>query len=83
MNVTEALADRIRKADDKYGAPYSSHESLGVITEEYHELVEAVRCNASSSIAEEALDIAAACIRLAEACAGPFLVFQQRSGFVR
>ena len=83
MNVTEALAERIRKADDRYETPASAHESLGVITEEYHELVEAIRCNASASIAAEALDIAAACIRLAEACEGDFMYFRHRSGFVR
>lgn len=40
----------------------SSHEMLGVISEEYHELIDAVRQNDPVDVASELADIAVACI---------------------
>ncbi len=40
----------------------SPHEILGVVTEEYHELVEAVRQGAAKRIDDELLDVAVAAV---------------------
>ena len=76
------LIDRIESADATYGCPASAHEMLGVIAEEYAELVEAVRRGKSGSVSWEALDLAAACIRLADACEQAAEPFATRSGFL-
>lgn len=46
------------------GAYYSPHEGLGIIAEEYHELLEAVRGDDVVHVASEAMDIAVGCIFL-------------------
>ena len=76
------VLDRINKADNTYSAPASAHEMLGVIAEEYAELIEAVRSGKSGSVEWEALDLAAACIRLAYACEQAMEPFAKRSGFL-
>lgn len=45
-----------------YGTFTSSHEILGVITEEYYELIEAVKSNTLNEVKEELKDIAVGCI---------------------
>jgi hypothetical protein len=50
-----------------HGTLASSHEILGVVSEEYHELVEAVKKNDREALKEELLDIAVAC-HFAVAC---------------
>jgi hypothetical protein len=42
------------------GCFVSSHEALGIITEEYHELIEAVQANDPDAVDEEMVDIAVA-----------------------
>ena len=64
----QELQERLLRAQAAYGPPASAAESLGVITEEYYELIEAVRSNKRESVRWEALDLAAACLRLADAC---------------
>lgn len=77
------VLDRINKADNTYSAPASAHEMLGVIAEEYAELIEAIRTGKSGSVEWEALDLAAAAIRLAYACHDPMAsAFSERSGFM-
>lgn len=44
-----------------HGAFVSSHEILGIIAEEYYELLDAVKKNDMKEIKEEILDIAVAC----------------------
>lgn len=79
-----AVEARMLQAHDRYGLPSSASESLGVIAEEFHELIEAVRSNKRRSIEWEALDLAAACLRLADACTlPPGEPFCLRSGFHR
>lgn len=81
-DVEDGIHSRLMAADSTYGRPASAHEMLGVIAEEYAELIEAVRSGKSGGVEWEALDLAAACIRLAYACedaAGPFA---RRSGFL-
>lgn len=64
--IFEALHKRMSVADDRYGGFASTHEALGVITEEYDELREAIKENDMQAVMREALDIAAAACRLAE-----------------
>lgn len=70
-DIYQKLASEVIEADDRYGPFASSHEGLGVLTEEYHELVEAIRSNKSESIREEALQVAAVAVRLAMAMDEP------------
>lgn len=52
-----------KRLDEKgYGEFSSTHEMLGIITEEYLELVEAVRSNNQKDIKKEVVDITVACI---------------------
>lgn len=64
LAAIEALTVNVgRRIEEKgRGAFVSSHEALGVVTEEFHELVEAVRQNDPIETAEELMDIAVACI---------------------
>ena len=49
-------------ADKGDGAFVGTHEALGAITEEYFELVGAIRSNDAAAVDRESLDIAVACI---------------------
>jgi NTP pyrophosphatase (non-canonical NTP hydrolase) len=62
------IEDRIEIARARYGAFKSSHEALGVITEEYQELIEAIRANDLELVFKEALDLAACATKLARDC---------------
>lgn len=83
MQAIETATIRAARAQEKYGDFASTHEALGVIAEEYAELIEAVRSNCSEVILQEALDIAAACLRLAHHCEAinEGSAFWNRSGF--
>jgi NTP pyrophosphatase (non-canonical NTP hydrolase) len=59
---------RMARAWNRYGAFASAHEALGVALEEWTELGMAVHANDLQAIGHEALDLAAVCIRLANAC---------------
>lgn len=63
------LSERIYYAVSRYGPFASTHEALGVASEEWDELREAIRANDLCAIREEALDLAAVAFRLADACA--------------
>jgi len=80
--VENEVVCRITAAERTYGPPASAHEMLGVIAEEYAELIEAVRSGKSGGVEWEALDLAAACIRLAYACTDGGDAFAKRSGFL-
>ena len=58
------LCSRIVTADERYGNFASTHEALGVCLEEWDEFNDAIRDNNLLSIRAEALDLAAALIRL-------------------
>lgn len=62
--ATNALWARIEAAEERYGPFASTHEALGVCAEEWDELRAAVHANKLESIKHEALDLAAALIRL-------------------
>lgn len=53
---------KMRLEEKGYGAFVSIHEILGIVTEEFHELVEAVRWNNQIEVKEELLDIAVGAI---------------------
>jgi NTP pyrophosphatase (non-canonical NTP hydrolase) len=59
-----ALDRRIMLAEARYGPFTSTHEALGVCSEEWDELRQAIHDNDRGRIQEEALDLAAALIRL-------------------
>lgn len=67
MNCQEELKARIFSADKRYGCFASTHEALGVALEEWNELNDAVHLGVLGQVREEALDLAAALIRLADA----------------
>ena len=65
IEKVRAEADRAAK---RYGHPSSTHESLGVLLEEFDELRQAIHGNDLVSTGREAIQIAACAIRLASAC---------------
>ena len=71
-NLQQATLDmqlKMFKCLDKkgYGAWLSSHEILGIITEEYKELVDAVHSGTKEQMKQELLDVAVGCV-FAGAC---------------
>jgi NTP pyrophosphatase (non-canonical NTP hydrolase) len=58
--ATVALGQKIEKHGT--GAYISSHESLGIITEEYFELMDAVKQNDPIETGNELMDVAVGCI---------------------
>ena len=62
------LIARCNRADIRYGPFTSTHEALGVASEEWGELCYAIRSNDLDSIRSEALDLAAVMMRLAAMC---------------
>lgn len=77
-DLTDSLRAEIARAQARYGDFASSHEALGVLTEEYYELIEVIRGNRVDRIRHEALQVAAVALRLAEACEDGG--FRRRSG---
>ena len=68
VSLVDAIAQEISRADGGWGTLHSSHEGLGVLTEEYQELLEAIRANDLTRIRREAIQVAAVAYRLAMAC---------------
>jgi NTP pyrophosphatase (non-canonical NTP hydrolase) len=68
-NAFEKLGEKIKyRLKEKGKRTFASnHEILGIITEEYYELIEAVKNNDDNKIHDELLDIAVGCI-LGMAC---------------
>jgi len=66
MSVISAVVDEMGAADSKYGQFRSSHEGLGVLTEEYMELILAIQANRKHPIITEAIQVAAVACRIAE-----------------
>ena len=64
-DIVQALNDRIKAADERYGPFASTHEAMGVAMEEWDEFREAVRSNRMVLIESECIDLAAVLIRLA------------------
>ncbi len=59
----DSLRYEISKANDRWGRPASSHETLGVLLEEFNEFAEAVHANDTAAAEAEALQVAAVAMR--------------------
>ncbi len=75
--VTQAIANvEVRTATilERHGsgAFAGHHEILGVLTEEYYEVVYAVHNKERGSLQDELLDLAAACVKALASLQGPF-----------
>ena len=68
MNYNTFIACReiADKAESRYGKYSSPHEVLGVIDEEYEEFKSEIHKNDFKRARQEALDIAAVCLRFYE-----------------
>jgi NTP pyrophosphatase (non-canonical NTP hydrolase) len=64
MIAAPGIQARILRANTRYGQFSSTHEALGVCSEEWDELRAAIHSNDFAAIRHEALDLAAALIRL-------------------
>jgi len=62
--VIQEVAAELERATEMFGSFNSDHEGLGVILEEWHELVEAVRANSPRAIEREAIQVSAMAARL-------------------
>lgn len=62
--MANAVARHLGRCAERKGTEnfVNAHHALGVLTEEYHELVEAVQCNNPDAIASELLDVAVAAL---------------------
>lgn len=75
------IMDEAERAHKKYGSPTSTHESLGVMLEEFDELRQAIQANDREAITKEALQVAAVAYRLALICSlSSEVLFSVRSG---
>lgn len=63
-----AIGQEAARADERYGPFTSTHEALGVLTEECDELREAIRANDLEAVEHEATQVAAVAMRLKRAC---------------
>lgn len=64
LNAVEALTVNLGRKIEKHGrgAYVGPHETLGIVAEEYHELIEAVKQNDPVDVANELMDVAVACL---------------------
>lgn len=64
LTVIELFVEQLGKRLEKHGrGKYASaHETLGIVAEEYDELLDAVRKNDPQLVYEELMDIAVGCI---------------------
>lgn len=66
LSTFDRLIDiEIDGANENYGPFRSTHEGYGVLTEEYHELRDAIHSNDTDAIVKEALQVAAVATRIA------------------
>ena len=63
-NAVIELANQLKRRIAQHGSGIhaSAHEILGVVTEEYKELVDAVQANTPDAIGNELMDIAVGCV---------------------
>lgn len=64
FDCCEPLLRRAAAAKERYGPFASAHEALGVASEEWDELRDAIRANDMDAIRAESLDLAAVLVRL-------------------
>lgn len=80
--VLGAIEAEVKRAHSVYGGPASTQEALGVMSEEFDELKEAIRANDRDAIYLEAIQVASAAYRLAWECMNGSDRFLERSGLV-
>jgi NTP pyrophosphatase (non-canonical NTP hydrolase) len=80
QDVMAAIIDETSRAITNYEMPTSTHESLGVLLEEFEELREAIHRNDRDAIMKEAIQVASVAYRLAWTCHSPSVAFSKRSG---
>lgn len=73
------IAFEAEAAEFKYGEFRSTHEGLGVLMEEVHELIDAIRSNDLAAIGREAMQVSAVAGRLYHQCEKPSDDFAERS----
>ncbi len=78
QEVSDAVLSQSLRDEEKYGPYTSAHEGYGVLAEEVAELLEAIHMNYRDGVMQEAIQIAAVAIRIAEACENE--AFCKRSG---
>lgn len=80
----QALRDEIDSAESRHGGFNSTHEALGVLTEEFDELRAAIHANSMQATSREACQVSAVALRLHDICeralAGDADGFKKRSG---
>jgi hypothetical protein len=64
LKTIEAMTVAMGRKIERHGrgAYMSNHEALGIITEEYHELIDAVQSNDPVEVANETMDVAVGCL---------------------
>jgi NTP pyrophosphatase (non-canonical NTP hydrolase) len=64
LAALDAMTVRVGQKIEKHGrgAYISNHETLGIVAEEYHELIDAVHQNDPVDVANELMDIAVAAL---------------------
>ena len=65
LNLFDEVVGRMEKAHSRYGDFASTHEALGVASEEWDEFRAAIHDNDLPQVAHECFDLAAVLIRLA------------------
>jgi hypothetical protein len=76
----QEILRQIEYAQRRFGDMASAHEAYGVLLEEVAELLDAIRANNAHLARDEALQVAAVAIRLADHCTD-CAAFRKRSGF--
>jgi hypothetical protein len=80
----DSVRGEVERASIRWADFSCTHEALGVLFEEFHELTEAIRANALGSISHEAMQVSAVALRLHDVCeramAGQAGGFKERSG---
>lgn len=67
-SLIEAVEAEAARAQERYGDFSSTHEALGVLSEEWDELRAAIHANDLDAVQREAVQVAAVAYRLATAC---------------
>lgn len=65
MTAVEMMLELANRAQERYGDFASTHEALGVASEEWDELKDAIRANDLVQVRYECIDLAAVLLRLA------------------
>lgn len=67
-SAVDCVRSQVNHAGERYGPFKSSHEGLGVLTEEFDELKDEIRANDLRRIRIEAIQVSAVALRIAVCC---------------